>query len=174
MKMKPFRIFLATLVTCLVSSGAFAQFSAGLELGLPLGDFGDLAKMGFGASVRYDKEIQDKLSWTATGGFLSYSNKDQGGTSISGSTTMIPIMGGVKYYFNESNNGLYAGADLGLVFASFSADIPGFGSYSTSETKFGFAPGVGYRVSSFDFSARFNLVSDLNSLGFRAAYVFGN
>ncbi len=162
---------LALVVTLLAATSGFSQFSAGLEIGLPIGSFSDGSNVGFGGSVRYDGAIQDKLNWTATGGFLSFGVKDLGYGS-SGSTTMIPIMGGVKYYFTETNKGLYAGADLGLVFASLSVST-GFGNFSTSETKFGFTPGIGYRMGQFDFAARFNLVSDLNYMGIRAAYVFG-
>jgi hypothetical protein len=162
---------LAIVVTLMAASSAFCQFSAGVELGLPIGSFSDGSNVGFGGSIRYDGAIQDKLNWTATGGFLSFGIKDLG-VGATGSTTMIPIMGGVKYYFTETNKGMYAGADLGLVFASVSVNT-GFGSGSVSETKFGFTPGIGYRAGAFDIAARFNLVSDLNYLGIRAAYVFG-
>lgn len=45
-------------------TGAFAQFSIGAELALPMGTFGDGFDMGFGGSVNYQKPINDNLSWT--------------------------------------------------------------------------------------------------------------
>jgi hypothetical protein len=146
---------------------AQGQFSGGLELGLPLGTFGDFAGIGFGLSGRYQAPIQDKLNWTVNAGFLSFSGKDISlggfGTIKASSTTIIPITGGVQYYFTESNNGLYAGADLGFYIASS----------ASSETRFGFAPGLGYRTGNLDFNFKFNIVSDINFLNIRAAYVFG-
>ncbi len=152
---------------------AFSQdgkFSGGLELGLPLGTAADGVGIGFGLSARYEAPIQDKLNWFATAGFLSYSGKDfttnilgQPFTVKGSSLTLIPIQGGVKYYFQESDNGFYGSGELGLFIAS------GSGS---SETKFGFTPGIGYRLEKFDLSARYNAVSDFNTFGIRAAYIF--
>ena len=144
--------------------GAFSQgiFSGGIEVGLPLGTFSDGWNAGFGVSARYEAAIQDKLNWTATGGFLSFGGKTISGFKYS-SITIIPIQGGIKYFFKESNKGAYGGAEIGLMFAS---------GGSSSETKFGFSPGIGYRTGKIDFLGKFNVVSDLNYFSIRAAYVF--
>jgi hypothetical protein len=164
------RSMLLMVTFILVASGAMAQISGGLELGIPLGNFGDGSNLGFGASARYDGAIKEKLAWTATVGYLSYGLKSSSGGS--GHTSMIPIMGGIKYYFNEDNNGFYGGADIGFVPITVSVSVSGFGSASASETRFGFSPGLGYRMGQFDFAARYNLISDFNTIGIRAAYVF--
>jgi hypothetical protein len=137
---------------------AFSQgnFSAGVELGLPLGRFGDFSNVGFGLNGRYEAPIQKKINWTLTAGFLSFGSKS------GSSATLIPLQGGLKYYFQRSNSGVYGNADLGLFFTSGSG----------SETKIGFSPGFGYRSGKFDFLGRFNVVSDLNYFSLRAAYVF--
>jgi hypothetical protein len=152
------KIILSVFFATAAFGSAFSQgnFSAGLELGLPLGSFGDFANVGFGINGRYEAPIQKKLNWTITAGFLSFGNKF--GSSI----TLIPMQGGLKYYFQRSNSGVYGNADLGLFFAS------GAGS----ETKIGFSPGFGYRSGKFDFLGRFNVVSNLNYFSLRAAYVF--
>jgi hypothetical protein len=160
------------LILMFVVSAAMAQFSGGLELGVPIGDFSKGANVGFGASVRYDKEIKEQLNWTASIGYLSYGLK--GSSGVTGHTSMIPIMAGIKYYFSEANSGFYGGADIGFVPITVSVDVSGFGSSSASETRFAFAPGVGYRMGQFDFAARFNIISDFNAFGIRAAYVFGS
>jgi hypothetical protein len=165
------RSMLLVLTFIVAASGAMAQISAGLELGLPLGDFGDGSNLGFGASARYDGAIKEKLAWTATIGYLSYGLKSSSGAS--GHTSMIPIMGGIKYYFSEDNSGFYGGADIGFVPITVSVDVPGFGSASASETRFGFSPGLGYRLGQLDFAVRYNLISDFNTIGIRAAFVFG-
>lgn len=146
------------LVVVASFGSAFSQgnFSAGLELGLPLGSFSDFYNLGFGVNGRYEARIQNKLNWTVTAGFVSFGSK--GGSSF----TLIPLQGGLKYYFQKSNSGIYGNADLGLF----------FGSSNNSETKFGFSPGFGYRSGRFDLLGRFNVVSNLNYFSLRAAYVF--
>ena len=159
-------------------SSAMAQFSAGVELGIPIGNFSNVAGAGFGISGRYEASIKDKLNWTASAGFLSFSGKAfLGGTF--GNVSMIPFAGGIKYYFNEANDGFYGTADLGLSFINYSVAYPNSGSgngvtfASASTTRLGFGPGVGYRMGNWDFTGRFNLLTDFNYFGLRAAYIFG-
>lgn len=163
---------LVLALSLLTVTGALAQFSVGAELALPMGTpFSDGFNMGFGASANYQKAINDNLSWTGYAGFQSFGGKNLP-SGYSATFTMIPIMGGVKYYFQESGSGFYGEFDLGIFFASASVSGGGF-SGSTSDSKFGFTPAVGYRVSSFDIGVRYNLISDANNLAFRIAYVFG-
>jgi hypothetical protein len=165
-------------------SNTFAQFSLGAEVGLPMGNFGDIAGAGFGGSLRYEANISDKLNWSASAGYLSFSGKTYTypGTNVTipfGNFSIIPITGGVKYYFSEVNNGFYGAADLGFNFISTydvtynSGNGGGYNLSSASTTKFGLSPGVGYRTGNWDLAARFNLISDANYLGVRVAYVFG-
>ena len=148
-------------------TGAFAQFSIGLDLNIPMGTFGDFAGMGFGGSVRYDGAINDNLSWSGSAGYLNFSGKDYTpypGFTVTGSSVgVIPIQGGVKYYFTESNAGFYGAVDIGMW----------IGTASGSSSEFGFSPGVGYRINSFDLAFKYNAVSNLNNIGFRVAYVLG-
>lgn len=162
--MKNFSKLVFTSLFVLAVAPAFSQFSAGVDLALPNGDWSTYLGTGIGLSGRYEAQIQDKFNWTASAGFLSFSGK----SGYSGTFTIIPITGGVKYYFQEENAGFYVAADLGIYFRSASA-----GGVSTSDNKIGIAPGVGYRVSTWDFAFRLNSVSDSNYLGLRAAYVFG-
>jgi hypothetical protein len=149
-------------------TGAFAQFSIGVDLALPMGTMADFQGFGFGASGRYDGAINDNLSWTAGVGYISFSGKDvsvPGFGTISGTSfAMIPIQGGVKYYFTESNAGFYGAADIGIWLAA---------SSGSSGSEFGFSPGVGYRLEKFDIAAKYNAVGNVSSLGFRIAYVLG-
>lgn len=172
------KIILSVFALAMACSVSMAQFSAGAELGLPMGTpFSDFSGIGFGAFAKYQKELADKMNWTASVGFQSFSGKTvkvtffdfNTGTTVtrdvtSNSITLIPVLGGVQYYFNELNNGFYASGDLGFVFASGGA---------ASETKFAIVPGLGYRTGKLDFNVRYSLVSDLNSLGLRVGYVFG-
>ena len=166
------------LLTFLMMAGltaTFAQgkFSGGLELGFPTGTAADFVGVGFGLSGRYEATIQDKLNWIATAGFVTYSGKDftyvnpftgQNQTISGGSSTLIPLQGGVKYYFQETDNGFYGSGELGLF----------IGTGTGSSSRFGFSPGIGYRTGHLDFSGRYNVVADFNTFGIRAAYIFGN
>jgi len=154
--------FLFSVLFVFALTPAFSQFSAGLNLGFPSGDWSSYWSTGFGVDVRYEAPIQDKLNWTASAGFLSFSGKSSNGFTTS-SITAIPVVGGVKYYFQESNSGIYGGLDVGLFFWSGNGN---------SENRFVFAPGVGYRLPKFDFSFRYNAMSDFNLVGLRAAYIF--
>lgn len=149
-------------------TGALAQFSLGAELAMPMGSpFSDAVGIGFGGSVAYDGAINDNLSWSGRVGYISFAGKS--GNPYN--TNIIPITAGIKYYFTESNAGFYGAGDLGMFLGSSSA--PG----STSESKFGFAFGVGYRLTNIDIGLKYNIISysgfDANNLGLRVAYVFG-
>ena len=180
--MKSKLVLLIGLLIFLASSKTFAQFSVGAEVGLPMGNFSDIAKAGFGGSVRYEATINDKLNWSASAGYLSFTGKDFTVLNVTipfGNSSIIPLVGGIKYYFSEASNGFYGAADLGLNFISYytysynSGNGGGYNSSSASETRFGFAPGIGYRMGNWDFTAKYNLISDANYLGLRAAYIFG-
>ena len=148
-----------------------------------MGNFSDIASTGFGASFRYEAGIKDQLNWTASIGYLSFGEKTYRVNNVSipfGSTSLIPITGGIKYYFSAANSGFYGSADLGLNFISTyvytynSGNGGGYNLSSVSETKLGFSPGIGYRTGSWDFGGKFNIISDRNYFGVRVAYVFGN
>ena len=161
--MKNFSKLLFSALFVLAVTPAFSQFSAGLDLGLPSGDWSNFWGTGIGVDARYEAPIQDKLNWTAAGGFMSYSGKTYGGLAVN-SITSLSFLGGVKYYFQESNAGFYGGLDAGFFI---------FSGSNNSESRFAIAPGVGYRLEKFDFSFRYNAISDFNLIGLRAAYIFG-
>lgn len=145
---------------------AFSQFSAGFNLGIPSGNWSNGYGIGFGVDGRYEAPIQDKLNWTASLGYFSFAGKTYQGFSFS-SISAVPVVGGIKYYFQQSNKGFYGAADLGLYFLSAS-----YSGANGSTTRFGFAPALGYRMDKFDFSLRYNAVTDFSYMGLRAAYIF--
>ncbi len=179
--MKKFFAFTIAAITLICVTNATAQFSGGLEMGLPMSTFSEVAKVGVGASARFDTAIKNKISWTGSAGYLSFGGKDftvGANTGNYGSISFIPISGGIKFYFSEDGTGVYAAADLGVNFISYSVLNPnsgGGGGYtigSATATRIGLSPGIGYRVGSWDFAGRFNIVTDFTYLGLRAAYVF--
>ena len=152
--------FLFSALFAFALTPAFSQFNAGLDVGFPSGSWSDGWSTGIGLSGRYEASIQRQLNWTASIGFLSFSGKTVSGFKFP-SETIIPVVGGVKYYFQKDNAGVYGAADMGLFFGNNDAG-----------TKFGFSPGLGYRLSKLDFALRYNLVTDISYWGLRAAYIF--
>jgi hypothetical protein len=165
------KVLLSIVAVVAISAASFGQgrFSIGPEIALPMGDWSDAIGLGIGGSLRYEGTINDNLNWLVTAGYLSFAEKDNSGLKFSA----IPVQAGLKYYFTESFNGFYGGVDLGIHALKAKADIDGFGSISASETKFGIAPSIGYHLASVDISAKYQIISDANYLGFRVAYVFG-
>lgn len=172
--MKKLVVMLALIAGSVSFAAAQGRFSVGPEVAIPMGDFGDAVGLGIGASVRYEAPINENLSWMGTVGFISFAKKsiDTGFGDVDLSASIIPIQAGIKYYFTESFNGFYAGAEAGLNLLKAKTSFDGE-SDSESETKFGFAPQIGYHISMIDISARYQVIADADYFGIRVAYVFG-
>jgi len=149
----------------------------GGSLALPMGTFGDIASTGFGGLVRGEMGI-NKIVGTASIGYLTFGAKDILGMKTTWSA--IPILVGGKYSFAP---GFYGSVEAGLNMVTFKVESPAstfWGvtipatSVSTSETKFGYALGVGYEISKFDISLKYQtLASDANFIGVNVLYNFG-
>lgn len=149
----------------IISVSSFSQFSAGFETGVSMGNVNSpfIGYFANGASVRFDMPLQNKLDLTCSIGYLSFSDKVQDGFPTGNS--IVPVMGGVKYYFSEASKGLYAGFDLGMNFFSHSYT-------SKTDAQVGFSPGVGYRTTRWDLAGRCNAISHASYFSLRVAYVF--
>lgn len=177
----------------LMSFAALAQstprFSIGAELALPTGDFADAVGIGYGASLRYEGLVADRLAITADLGYLFFSGKDvtvgiPGGVSITSegqSTYLVPIQLGVKYYFVEQQTGFYAQLMAGshlYELASYAINGNAINREVESKAAFSIAPAIGYHLANVDIGLRYQIVStsgDATSYaGLRLAYVFGN
>lgn len=137
-----------------------------------MGDFGDIAGTGFGATVTGDYPLAEKIYGTATLGFLTWGTKEFAGGEWSYSA--IPILAGAKYYFQ---NNFYGYGQLGFHVFSYSYEVD-FGPWGgkvksdDSSTEFTFGFGAGYEINNFDLSAGYYIISDANYIGLRAAYKF--
>ncbi len=155
----------------------------GVEIALPQGDFGDGAGTGFGASARLEKgNIVPGLGFTLTAGFIQFGEKEILNTKFK--TSLIPIQAGVKYSIPVA--GVYGILEAGVHIAKFEAEIIDGdlldGDSDESETKFSFAPGIGYTKPlgpslKLDLSVRYQIiktdVEDSNYIGFRIGMVLG-
>ena len=157
------------LTALFLGTAAMAQheLGAGLEAALPMGDFGKSNSFGIGATLKYAYNFGESSAITATAGYITYAGKEQ---DIMGFKVKGVAMGQIpfKVGYRHSFSGFYVEPQLG--FSSFSAS----GGGSTSG--FTYAANLGYKVSKFDLSARYESVSvtggSLGLVGFRIGYIF--
>ena len=145
-------------------------FSVGLELGMPMGDFGDLAKLGIGGSVKYAKPMGDNGALTGTVGYSSFAGKD----AASGATwSILSFKAGYQF---KMDGGLYVEPQLGFGSLSTKIDLGGV-SATASSSGLLYAAGVGYVINNtIDLSARYESISitggSVSLVGIRVAYAF--
>ncbi len=175
-----FFILLFTLST--VSMAQMNDMAVGLNgtLTMPIGDFNDVAKMGFGVSGSFFYELTDNFEATGTLGFLSWGGDKleliNGSSSESNSTySSIPIMIGGKYILNGDELLPYISADFGFhVFSTPDQevkinDVVVASSKGGTELYFGFGFGGGFlyelsRDVKLDGSLKYNVISSDESV----------
>ncbi len=149
------------------------------EVSIPLGDFSNIASMGFGLNGKFIYGLSDVFETTGSIGFISWTRDVPTITevieaSVDGSFTSIPIMAGLRYYFPQRNLMPYATAELGLqIFTTsdYTITISKIDTKYTGATdvNFGFAFGGGavYEVSKgfkIDGNLKYNVISAESSL----------
>lgn len=172
------KILTTTLILCAVlavhaQKRGFHTISAGAEVALPIGDFGEIYSIGFGATGKAFYGITDQGDITGTLGYIHFGMKNKS-EFMSGSMGMVPIMFGYHHDFG----GLYGEPQIGLMVVKSKVEMGdmGFGvsglSGSASSTKVSFGLGGGYMFGDWDLGARFQIVDNLNFLGIRIGYNF--
>jgi hypothetical protein len=147
------------------------RFSAGLELGLPVGDWSDFVGIGLGVSLGFELPVGDNLGLIAQAGYMSFAGKDVeilGVTFEGKSQGIIPIQVGAKYYFSDNQEGLYAGLLTGLHMTSVKVTETNVnlatGAVTTSEktetnSNFGLAPMIGMFITeNIDIALRYQMI----------------
>lgn len=164
------KLALVLMAVAALGSMSFAQKGAmsiggGLGLLMPMGDFADVANMGFGILPQFEYSMNEKLNLTGTVGYVSW-----GGESVTVpylgtweySFHDIPILAGAKYYFGEGKMKPYGMAKFGMHMFGVSVEVAGV-SESESETYFGFDFGGGMEMPinekmNFDLSGAFQTI----------------
>lgn len=156
---------LVTLVValCLVGTASAQQgamaVGGGLNLGLPLGDFGNSAGFGFGFQARFQYGLQEQVALAASLGYISFAEKNTISSSV------FPILVSGRFYF-APGGGAYGQADAGLTSLSqdINLSIGGFSfSGSGSSTNFSLGFGGGYETPvgdklNLDVGAAYNII----------------
>lgn len=180
---KIFAIFLLTLLVSNISSAQTSNSAIGLNgtLSIPVGDFNDVAKMGYGISGSFYYSLSDYFQFTGTLGYIAW-----GGDKIEiGNTTLeatdphvsIPILVGGRFFLDDKELNPYICGELGLhVFttASTQTKIAGIAQpkiKGDTNPYFGFGLGGGavYELSNdikVDGNLQYNIVSSEESIGF--------
>ena len=173
------KVFLAAAFVVAGFIGANAQkgnnqIGVGVDLGLPMGDFGDAYKLGIGGYVKGLFGIGSAGQISLTTGYTSFSAKDEfkdalGADKIKGS--VIPIMVGYRHNFT----GFYVEPQVG--YGIYGTKIEGgIFEMDDSEGAFTYALGLGYSVNGFDIGARYESASkdgdSQSMIGFRIGYNF--
>lgn len=149
----------------------------GVEVALPQGDMGDAYTLGYGATANFEMEFSNQLVGVATVGYLMWSaDEDAWGSNVDVTVGSIPILGGVKYYFNKKG-GFYVLGQAGLYMTSGSAEVSGVKIYDDSSSDFAIRAGGGYempigKTAMLDISAFYNIISDANNIGVRVGGKF--
>ncbi|HKZ65003.1 MAG TPA: hypothetical protein VJ111_01540 [Chitinophagaceae bacterium] len=146
------KVFLAICIVAISATG-FAQkgnnqIGVGADLGIPIGDFGDAFKTGFGGYAKGLFGIGEAGQITFTTGYSAFKAK---GSSSEESVTanIIPLLAGYRHNFS----GFYAEPQIG--YNIFGAKYKGTISGSDSEGGFAWAVGFGYVISDVDFGVRY-------------------
>lgn len=147
------KLFLAICIAA-VSVTGYAQkgttkIGVGADVGIPVGDFGDAVKTGFGGYAKGLFGIGEAGQITFTTGYSSFKAKgssDEG----SGSLNIIPLLAGYRHNFS----GFYAEPQIGYNIYGMKVKADGL-KVSTSDGGLGWAVGFGYVVSDFDLGLRY-------------------
>lgn len=180
--MKKLLSLVVIILLSFAMTNTFAQgknyLGIGANVALPMGTFGDIAGTGFGGSASFEMGFTPNITGIVTAGYLKFGGQDFGYFSYD--YDAIPIMAGIKYYFAPATP-FYAIGQIGFQIFNANATYSGPFSYgfdvSGSSTEFGIALGAGYEIpvgtsGAVDVTGTFNIVSDLNYIGIRAAYRF--
>lgn len=167
------------------------QVSLGVDLALPLGDFGDFYSLGVGPSAGFEYPVGDNIGLTAQVSYMFLTVQSDFKDGVK-SSSMLPAQLGVKYYFMDQQEGFYGHAQLGIHNLSLTTKevvVPGIPPLipemtipeeTTSSTNFSWGIGAGYQLEKLDIGLRFNSISpdsDIEGaeastyIGLRVAYL---
>ncbi|HVS95511.1 MAG TPA: hypothetical protein VHE54_03465 [Puia sp.] len=169
------KTILASIV--LLFSVCFAQaqmvqgdftFGAGINVGLPTGDFGTINSFGIGAQLQGEYAFSNQLSAVATTGYTDFFGKTFNtgfGSFKAPSLGHIPILVGARFYPAEQ---IFLGAQIG------------YGLYTgggSSSSGFEYRPQVGYNADQFQVILSYDATSvtggTFGYMGLTGIYKFG-
>ncbi|WP_461532230.1 outer membrane beta-barrel protein [Sinomicrobium sp.] len=147
------------------------SINGGVDVGMPMGDFGDAFDIGFGATVKGLYNLNESGQLGITLGYMGFGAKDNG-SGVDASLGIIPIFALYRHHIGK----LYLEPQLGFSLNKAKVKASGIGSMSASDNSFGYAVGVGYMINSIDLSLRYQGLSQAGEgsgfIGLRVGYNF--
>ena len=141
---------------------------------IPMGDFNNSTTMGFGLNGIFLYGVSEVFEIGGSLGFISWDGDETefGNTTTKAteSTTTIPILAGMRYYFPQRKLMPYATAELGLhIFTSSTlvdikegAEVPNKKGVTSVSFGFAFGGGAVYEVSKgfkVDGNLKYNIIN---------------
>ena len=149
--MKEKLLFITTMMLVLFFSKANAQekqFSLAPVIAIPTGTLGLSNSTGFGATLTFEKEIDNQLNFFAETGFVSFGDKGIG------SVSHIPVQLGVKYFKDDFFIGLGVGTSTYKY--GKSKDNIFFEADREAMTGFAITPQIGYKMGKLDLNVSYS------------------
>lgn len=177
----------ASASTSAASSGGDMKKNAiGADVGvlLPIGNLSDATGLMLGGVVKYERELSPKLGLTGRIGYFYGLSKSVG--PISYGLSDLPVWVGARYYFMGGDQGVHAGAEVGLNYwmarvGGFSETVGGITisvpSSTASKAYFGLNIPVGYKIGDLDIQAQYSILDighagDSMAVGLTVGYNF--
>jgi hypothetical protein len=138
---------LATSVVLVNAQSKQIEFGAGINIGVPVGDFGKAYSFGIGAEGQGEYALSENASLVGSLGYTNFfGKKDKFYEYKYKNVGIIPILVGARYYPSEQ---FFVGGKLGY----------GIFTGGGSGGSFNFVPQVGYNVSDFQVTLDFHLLA---------------
>jgi len=156
----------------LISSASLFAQRQGISIGgnvvFPVGDWAEVAEIGYGGSATYEHPLGKNISGVIYSGYTYF-----GGDDDRLSWTMIPLVAGVKAYLDYKQDWYIEG----LLGANFITAKGSVGEGSASTTEFAGNANFGYEFKTsedgaLDISAGFVFINERSYIGARIAYIF--
>jgi opacity protein-like surface antigen len=170
------RLLVLALAVVLATSAAALDFDQKQWYGqgvlaLPMGDFGDIANIGFGAGVGISVPSSPELGFRGEISYIHFTTEDLG--DIEYKFSMIPVVFLAEYDLDSA----YLLGGLGIIWRKskieFDEDEFFGGSVSDTDTELGLILGGGLALSpSMNLEARLNIISDSNFLSAHVGFKF--
>jgi opacity protein-like surface antigen len=141
--------------------GQSTQVSIGADVIIPQGDWSEEFIAGVGPTLGVEVPFGQKVAVTVQAGYDYLAVKDDFNEILEGAS-IIPVQAGLKYFFQTSQNGVYAHGQVGV--HSFSEKFKentafGLDADTESKTNLSFGIGAGYQGDNFDLGLRYNVVT---------------
>ena len=136
------------------------SIGVGAELSIPVGDFADVAGIGYGGFARYQYGVDSRTAFTLTAGYTVWSSKDIG-QSVMVEVNAFRFLAGGKFYLAPS---FFASIEAGADAYSFDYTGVSIGATGT-DWRFMLPIGVGFQKSGFEVTGKY-YVLHVDSPGF--------